>query len=76
MPRTLSATGADIAAESVFPLMSDPKALGIGGSMFVFAAVNVVLFGLTKWLVPETKGRSLEEIELDLRARTPLRTEA
>ncbi|TVS99008.1 sugar porter family MFS transporter, partial [Amycolatopsis bartoniae] len=58
---------------AVFPLMSDAKALGIGGSMFVFAAVNVVLFGLTKWLVPETKGRSLEQIELDLRARTPLR---
>ncbi|GAB2998986.1 MFS transporter [Amycolatopsis acidiphila] len=58
---------------AVFPLMSDPKALGIGGSMFVFAGVNVVLFVLTKWLVPETKGRSLEQIELDLRARTPLR---
>ncbi|TNC21840.1 sugar porter family MFS transporter [Amycolatopsis alkalitolerans] len=58
---------------AVFPLMSDPGALGIGGSMFVFAAVNVVLFALTKWLVPETKGRSLEQIELDLRARTPLR---
>jgi sugar porter (SP) family MFS transporter len=58
---------------AVFPLMSDKHALGIGGSMFVFAGVNVVLFGLTKWLVPETKGRSLEQIELDLRARTPLR---
>jgi sugar porter (SP) family MFS transporter len=61
---------------AVFPIMSDPKALGIGGSMFVFAAVNVVLFALTKWLVPETKGRSLEQIELDLRARTPLRAKA
>jgi sugar porter (SP) family MFS transporter len=58
---------------AVFPLISDPKALGIGYSMFVFAAINVVLFGLTKWLVPETKGRSLEQIELDLRARTQLR---
>jgi sugar porter (SP) family MFS transporter len=58
---------------AVFPLMSDPKALGIGGSMFVFAAINVVLFVLTKWLVPETKGRSLEQIELDLRARTRIR---
>jgi sugar porter (SP) family MFS transporter len=56
---------------AVFPLISDPDALGIGGSMFVFAGINVVLFALTKWLVPETKGRSLEQIELDLRARTP-----
>jgi hypothetical protein len=55
---------------AVFPLISAPDALGIGGSMFVFAAINVVLFGLTKWLVPETNGRSLEQIELDLRART------
>jgi sugar porter (SP) family MFS transporter len=55
---------------AVFPLISDPGALGIGGSMFVFAGINVVFFGLTKWLVPETKGRSLEQIELDLRART------
>ena len=58
---------------AVFPLISDPKVLGIGYSMFVFAAINVILFGLTKWLVPETKGRSLEQIELDLRARTQLR---
>jgi sugar porter (SP) family MFS transporter len=55
---------------AVFPLISDPKSLGIGNSMFIFAGINVVLFGLTKWLVPETKGRSLEQIELDLRART------
>jgi len=58
---------------AAFPLISDPKALGIGYSMFVFAAINVILFGLTKWLVPETKGRSLEQIELDLRARTQIR---
>ena len=55
---------------AVFPLISAPDSLGLGGSMFLFAGINVVLFGLTKWLVPETKGRSLEEIELDLRART------
>jgi sugar porter (SP) family MFS transporter len=52
---------------AVFPIISDPGALGIGGSMFLFAGINVVLFGLTKWLVPETKGRTLEQIELDLR---------
>lgn len=61
---------------AVFPIMSDPHALGLGNSMFVFAAINVILFALTKWLVPETKGRSLEQIELDLRARTPLRAKA
>jgi sugar porter (SP) family MFS transporter len=58
---------------AVFPLISDPKSLGIGNSMFAFAAINVVLFVLTKWLVPETKGRSLEQIELDLRSRTQIR---
>jgi sugar porter (SP) family MFS transporter len=55
---------------AVFPIMSDKSALGLGHSMWVFAGINVVLFGLTRWLVPETKGRSLEQIELDLRART------
>jgi MFS family permease len=55
---------------AVFPLISAPDSLGLGGSMFLFAGINVVLFGLTKWLVPETKGRSLEQIELDLRGRT------
>ncbi len=53
----------------IFPTMSDPRKLGLGHSMWVFAAVNVMLFALVKWLVPETKGRSLEEIELDLRGR-------
>ncbi|HEV3172006.1 MAG TPA: sugar porter family MFS transporter [Actinocrinis sp.] len=53
----------------IFPTMSDPKKLGLGHSMWVFAAVNIVLFVLVKWIVPETKGRSLEEIELDLRGR-------
>jgi hypothetical protein len=50
-----------------FPIISDKHHLGLGHSMWVFAAINVVLFLLVKWLVPETKGRSLEEIELDLR---------
>ncbi len=52
---------------AVFPIMSDDNHLGIGKSMFVFAGINAVLFVLTRWLVPETKGRSLEQIELGLR---------
>jgi sugar porter (SP) family MFS transporter len=52
---------------AVFPIMSDDNHLGLGKSMYVFAGVNVVLFVLTKWLVPETKKRSLEQIEIGLR---------
>ncbi|RAG87000.1 sugar porter family MFS transporter [Streptacidiphilus pinicola] len=52
---------------AIFPIMSDRNHLGVANSMYVFAAVNLVLLGLTKRLVPETKGRSLEQIELDLR---------
>ncbi|MFC9329219.1 sugar porter family MFS transporter [Kitasatospora sp. NPDC057015] len=52
---------------AVFPIMSDHNHLGIGKSMYVFAAINAVLFVLTRRLVPETKRRSLEQIELDLR---------
>jgi len=51
----------------VFPTMSDPKKLGLGHSMWVFAGVSVVLFVLVRRFVPETKGRSLEQIALDLR---------
>ncbi|MFE3177008.1 sugar porter family MFS transporter [Amycolatopsis sp. NPDC059090] len=61
---------------AVFPIISDPGALGLGGSMFLFAGINVILFFLTKWLVPETKGRTLEEIELDLRGRTHAKARA
>ena len=54
---------------AVFPIMSDKGNLGIGHSMWIFAGINVVLFLLTLWIVPETKGRSLEQIELQLRDR-------
>ncbi|HTJ66137.1 MAG TPA: sugar porter family MFS transporter [Actinospica sp.] len=59
---------------AIFPTMSDPHKLGLGHSMWVFAAVNILLFGLVLKLVPETKGRSLEQIELDLRERVPFAT--
>ena len=59
---------------AVFPTMSDPHKLGLGHSMWVFAAVNILLFVLVLRLVPETKGRSLEQIELDLRDRVPFAT--
>lgn len=49
----------------IFPVMNDH--LGLANSMFIFASVSVVLYVLVTKFVPETKGRSLEEIELDLR---------
>ncbi|MVU80292.1 sugar porter family MFS transporter [Nocardia sp. ET3-3] len=60
---------ATFAITFLFPVMSDPKHLGLAYSAWIFAAVSVVLFVLVRRYVPETKGRSLEEIELDLRAR-------
>jgi len=58
---------ATFAITFLFPVMSDH--LGLAWSSYIFAAVSVVLFVLVKWFVPETKGRSLEQIELDLRGR-------
>jgi sugar porter (SP) family MFS transporter len=60
---------------AIFPIISDKNHLGLGQSMFVFAGINLVLFFLARWLVPETKGRSLEQIELDLRGRNKVKAE-
>lgn len=52
----------------VFPVMDD--GLGLAYSAWIFAAISVILFVLVRWRVPETRGRSLEQIELDLRGRS------
>ncbi|GAA3512087.1 sugar porter family MFS transporter [Actinocatenispora rupis] len=59
---------ATFAITFVFPIMND--GIGLAYSAWIFAAVSVVLFVLVRWRVPETKGRSLEQIELDLRGRS------
>lgn len=51
----------------LFPVMNDH--LGLGYSAWIFAGVSVVMFLLVQRFVPETNGRSLEQIELELRAR-------
>lgn len=58
---------ATFAVTFLFPVLNDH--LGLAYSAWIFAAVSVVLFALVRRFVPETKGRSLERIELDLRAR-------
>ena len=48
--------------------LSMVQALGTGGLMWVYGAMNVLAFWFVYRLVPETAGRSLEDIEMALRA--------
>jgi len=43
----------------------------VGEVYLVFAVICFLSIAFTIFLVPETRGRSLEQIEEDLRARTP-----
>jgi major inositol transporter-like SP family MFS transporter len=49
----------------VFPLLVE--AVGATVTFALFAAVNVVSFLFVRSFVPETRGRSLEELEDDFR---------
>ena len=58
---------ATFAITFVFPVMDNN--LGLATSAYIFAGIGIILFILVSKFVPETKGRSLEQIELDLRDR-------
>lgn len=51
-----------------FPMMSE--AMGIGQVFLVFAVIGVLALIFVVKFLPETRGRSLEEIEAELRRRT------
>ncbi|WP_052866533.1 sugar porter family MFS transporter [Streptomyces niger] len=51
----------------VFPSMV--AGLGVSGTFFVFVVLGVLAIAFVKRYVPETKGRSLETLETELRAR-------
>lgn len=47
--------------------------IGNASTFWLYAALNVVFIGFTFWLIPETKGVTLEQIESKLMAGKPLR---
>jgi sugar porter (SP) family MFS transporter len=49
------------------------QALGTAGSFWLYAALCAVLVVFTARFIPETRGRSLEEIEVDLQRRAAVR---
>ncbi len=64
---TLAIWITDWVYNQLFPLVRET--LGVSGSFFIFAAVLVPQFFFVWKVMPETKGRSLEEIERSWRTR-------
>jgi SP family sugar:H+ symporter-like MFS transporter len=60
--------GANFVVSQTFPVLLDKW--GPGPVFLGYAAIGVLAFLFVKALVPETKGRSLEEIEADLQGKT------
>jgi MFS transporter, SP family, sugar:H+ symporter len=66
--------GANFLVAQSFPLMLEKW--GPGPVFLGYAVIGVLAFLFVKALVPETKGRSLEEIEADLQRKTSHRAPA
>jgi MFS transporter, SP family, galactose:H+ symporter len=49
------------------------NSFGHTATFWLYAALNVVFIGFTLWLVPETKGVTLEQIERNLMSGKRLR---
>lgn len=62
---TLFLSAGNLVVSLLFPVLL--AAIGIAWVFLIFAAIGVLAFIFVSAFVPETKGRSLEEIEQDLR---------
>ena len=60
------------AANFIISLLFLPLLNAVGGAVtfFIFALINVGAVFFTKAFIPETRGKSLEQIEQEARART------
>ncbi|MFW6317207.1 MAG: MFS transporter, partial [Halorubrum sp.] len=65
---------ANLAVALSFPVLLD--GIGTPTTFWLFGAAGVVALVFTHRIVPETKGRTLEAIEADLRGATGLTTDA
>lgn len=68
---TIGNWGANFIVSLLFPVLA--AAIGLSAVFALLAVFSVAAFIFIKILVPETKGRSLEEIEADLRAAVAVR---
>jgi len=60
---TLSLWIASFFLTFTFPILNSE--LGAYGTFWVYCGISVLGFTFIKWKLPETKGKTLEEIELE-----------
>ena len=52
-----------------FPMLNDSPSIGPAKTFWIYGAVSLLSFVFVLWMIPETKGQTLEEIEASWRHR-------
>ncbi|MCU4716836.1 sugar porter family MFS transporter [Halapricum hydrolyticum] len=66
---TVANWGANLLVSLTFPILT--SGVGTSATFLLFGASSLIALAFTYRLVPETKGRSLEDIEMELRENIP-----